>query len=122
MGVAVAGHSSDLLAKAGVKLPIHSYWLQAFVTEPLKPCLDIVVMHIGTGVYVSQSDKGELVFGAGLDRIPSYGQRGNPPMQETVSQGLLDIFPAFRQLKLLRQWGGIVDVVPDSPRSSARRR
>jgi sarcosine oxidase, subunit beta len=114
VGVAVAGHSSDLLAKAGVTLPIHSYCLQAFVTEPLKPCLDVVVMHIGTGVYVSQSDKGELVFGAGLDRIPSYGQRGNPPMQETVIAGLLDIFPAFRQLKLLRQWGGIVDVVPDS--------
>ena len=83
VGVAVAGHSSQLMAKAGVKLPIHSYTLQAMVSEPVKPCLDIVVLHLGTGVYASQSDKGEIVFGGGLDRIPSYGQRGSPPMQET---------------------------------------
>ena len=76
VGVAVAGHSSQLMAKAGVKLPIHSYTLQAMVSEPVKPCLDIVVLHLGTGVYASQSDKGEIVFGGGLDRIPSYGQRG----------------------------------------------
>ena len=102
------------MAKAGVKLPIHSYTLQAMVSEPVKPCLDIVLLHLGTGVYASQSDKGELVFGGGLDRIPSYGQRGAPPMQEIVISGLLDMFPAFGQLKLMRQWGGIVDVVPDS--------
>ena len=114
VGVAVAGHSSQLLAKAGVKLPIHSYTLQAMVSEPVKPCLDIVVLHLGTGVYLSQSDKGEIVFGGGLDRIPSYGQRGSPPMQEIVVSGLLDMFPAFGQLKLMRQWGGIVDVVPNS--------
>ena len=113
VGVAVAGHSSQLLAKAGVKLPIHSYTLQAMVSEPVKPCLDIVVLHLGTGVYLSQSDKGEIVFGGGLDRIPSYGQRGSPPMQEIVVSGLLDMFPAFGQLKLMRQWGGIVDVVPE---------
>ena len=111
VGVAVAGHSSQLMAKAGVKLPIHSYTLQAMVSEPVKPCLDIVLLHLGTGVYASQSDKGELVFGGGLDRIPSYGQRGVPPMQEIVISGLLDMFPAFGQLKLMRQWGGIVDVV-----------
>ena len=114
VGVAVAGHSSQLMAKAGVKLPIHSYTLQAMVSEPVKPCLDIVVLHLGTGVYASQSDKGEIVFGGGLDRIPSYGQRGSPPMQELVLAGLLEMFPAFGQLKLMRQWGGIVDVVPDS--------
>ena len=114
VGVAVAGHSSQLMAKAGVRLPIHSYTLQAMVSEPVKPCLDIVLLHLGTGVYASQSDKGELVFGGGLDRIPSYGQRGAPPMQEIVISGLLDMFPAFGQLKLMRQWGGIVDVVPDS--------
>jgi sarcosine oxidase subunit beta len=114
VGVAVAGHSSQLMAKAGVKLPIHSYTLQAMVSEPVKPCLDIVLLHLGTGVYASQSDKGELVFGGGLDRIPSYCQRGSPPMQEIVISGLLDAFPAFGQLKLMRQWGGIVDVVPDS--------
>ena len=112
VGVAVAGHSSQLMAKAGVRLPIHSYTLQAMVSEPVKPCLDIVLLHLGTGVYASQSDKGELVFGGGLDRIPSYGQRGAPPMQEIVISGLLDMFPAFGQLKLMRQWGGIVDVVP----------
>ena len=114
VGVAVAGHSSQLMAKVGVKLPIHSYTLQAMVSEPVKPCLDIVLLHLGTGVYASQSDKGEIVFGGGLDRIPSYGQRGSPPMQEIVISGLLDMFPAFGQLKLMRQWGGIVDVVPDS--------
>ena len=114
VGVAVAGHSSHLMAKAGVKLPIHSYALQAMVSEPVKPCLDIVVLHLGTGVYASQSDKGEIVFGGGLDRIPSYRQRGNPPMQEIVVSGLLEMFPAFGQLKLMRQWAGVVDVVPDS--------
>jgi sarcosine oxidase subunit beta len=114
VGVAVAGHSSQLMAKADVKLPIHSYALQAMVSEPVKPCLDIVLLHLGTGVYASQSDKGELVFGGGLDRIPSYGQRGNPPVQQIVVSGLIDMFPAFGQLKLMRQWGGIVDVVPDS--------
>ena len=114
VGVAVAGHSSQLMAKAGVKLPIHSYTLQAMVSEPVKPCLDIVVLHLGTGVYASQSDKGEIVFGGGLDRIPSYSQRGSPPMQELVIAGLLEMIPAFGQLKLMRQWGGIVDVVPDS--------
>ena len=113
VGVAVAGHSSQLMAKAGVRLPIHSYTLQAMVSEPVKPCLDIVLLHLGTGVYASQSDKGELVFGGGLDRIPSYGQRGAAPMQEIVISGLLDMFPAFGQLKLMRQWGGIVDVVPE---------
>ncbi len=102
------------MAKAGVKLPIHSYSLQAMVSEPVKPCLDIVLLHLGTGTYVSQSDKGELVFGGGLDRVPSYGQRGNPPVQEIVVSGLTEMFPAFGQLKLMRQWAGIVDVVPDS--------
>ena len=114
IGVAVAGHSSQLMAKAGVKLPIHSYALQAMVSEPLKPCLDIVLLHLGSGVYASQSDKGEIVFGGGLDRVPSYGQRGNPPVQEQVVSGLIEMFPAYGQLKLMRQWGGIVDVVPDS--------
>ena len=99
VGVAVAGHSSQLMAKAGVKLPIHSYTLQAMVSEPVKPCLDIVVLNLGTGVYASQSDKGEIVFGGGLDRIPSYTQRGAPPMQEIVISGLLDMFPAFRPIE-----------------------
>jgi sarcosine oxidase subunit beta len=114
IGLTVAGHSSVMAAKAGFMLPIHSYALQAFVSEPVKPVLDTVASSLGTGVYVSQSDKGELVFGGGLDRIPSYAQRGNPPLQEEVISGLLEMFPSFGQLKLLRQWAGIVDVVPDS--------
>ena len=114
VGMAVAGHSSVLAAKAGFQLPINSYALQACVSEPVKPILDTVLLAMGTGTYVSQSDKGEMVIGGGLDRIPSYAQRGNLPVLETVIAGLLEMFPAFGQLKLMRQWAGIVDVVPDS--------
>ena len=113
-GMAVAGHSSVLAAMAGFRLPIISYALQACVSEPVKPALDCVLLSPGTGTYVSQSDKGEMVIGGGLDRVPSYGQRGNLPMLETVLSGLLEMFPSFRQLRLMRQWAGIVDVVPDS--------
>lgn len=113
-GMAVAGHSSVLAAKAGFRLPINSYALQACVSEPVKPILDTVVISPDTGVYVSQSDKGELVIGGALDRVPSYGQRGNLPVLERVIAGMLDMFPMFGQLKLMRQWAGIVDVVPDS--------
>jgi sarcosine oxidase subunit beta len=113
-GMAVAGHSSVLAAKAGFRLPVNSYALQACVSEPVKPILDTVVISPDTGVYVSQSDKGEMVIGGALDRIPSYGQRGNLPVLEGVIAGMLDMFPLFGQLKLMRQWAGIVDVVPDS--------
>jgi len=81
-GMAVAGHSSVLAAKAGFRLPVNSYALQACVSEPVKPILDTVVISPDTGVYVSQSDKGEMVIGGALDRIPSYGQRGNLPVLE----------------------------------------
>jgi sarcosine oxidase, subunit beta len=114
IGMAVAGHSSVLAAKAGFRLPVNSYALQACVSEPVKPILDTVVLSPGTGVYVSQSDKGEIVIGGALDRVPSYGQRGNLPVLEGVIAGLLEMFPSFAQLKLMRQWAGIVDVVPDS--------
>lgn len=114
IGMAVAGHSSVLAAKAGFRLPVISYALQACVSEPVKPALDTVVLSPSTGTYVSQSDKGEMVIGGGLDRVPSYGQRGNLPVIETVISGLLEMFPTFRQLRLMRQWAGIVDVVPDS--------
>lgn len=114
VGVAAAGATPALVGMAGAKLPIHNYALQAFVSEPVKPCLDTVLLYLGTGTYVSQSDKGELVFGGGLDRVPTHGQKGNLPVQEEVTSGLLEMFPAFGQLKLLRQWGGVVDVVPDS--------
>ena len=112
--MAAAGHSSHIAAMAGFKLPIQSYSLQAMVSEPVKPILDTVVLFLGTGTYMFQSDKGELVIGGGLDRVPSYAQRGNPPMQRTVLSGMLEMFPAFGQLKMLRQWAGNVDVVPDS--------
>ena len=114
VGMAVAGHSSQLAALAGFRLPINSYTLQACVSEPVKPMLDPVVLSLGTGVYVSQSAKGELVLGGALDRVPSYAQRGNLPVFENVIAGLLEMFPSFGQLRLMRQWAGVVDVVPDS--------
>lgn len=114
LGIAAAGATPGLMAHVGVRLPIHDYALQAFVSEPVKPILDTVLLYLGTGTYVSQSDKGELVFGGGLDRVPTHGQRGNLPVQEAVVAGLLEMFPAFGQLNLLRQWAGVVDVVPDS--------
>ncbi|WP_299851002.1 sarcosine oxidase subunit beta family protein [uncultured Roseovarius sp.] len=114
VGVAAAGHSSDLLQKVDITLPLNSYTLQAFVSEPLKPVIDTVVYCPLTGAYVSQSDKGGLVIGGGLDRVPSYGQRGNLPMQEAVMSGLIEMVPLLSKVKLLRQWGGTVDVSPDS--------
>ena len=114
VGAAVAGHSSVLAELAGYELPIHSYALQAFVSEPIKPVLDTVVLAPAYGTYVSQSDKGGLVIGGGLDRVPSYGQRGNMPVQEVVLGSLVEMMPALAKVKLLRHWGGIVDVTPDS--------
>lgn len=113
-GMAVAGHSSHMAAMAGFRLPITSYALQACVSEPVKPALDIVILSPATGTYLSQSDKGEMVIGGALDRIPSYGQRGNLPVLENVISGMLEMFPSFAQLRLMRQWAGIVDVTPDS--------
>jgi heterotetrameric sarcosine oxidase beta subunit len=114
VGAAVAGHSSVLAKMGGFSLPIQSYALQAFVTEPLKPVIDTVAFSASYGAYFSQSDKGGLVIGGGLDRVPSYGQRGNMPMQEAVLGGLTDMAPALAKVKLLRHWAGIVDVTPDS--------
>ncbi len=114
VGMAVAGHSTVLAAKAGVRLPISSYALQAFVSEPVKPCLDTVILSPATGTYLSQSDKGELVIGAGLDLYLSYAQRGNLPWMERAAAGVVELFPAFSRMRFLRQWAGIVDVVHDS--------
>jgi sarcosine oxidase subunit beta len=97
-----------------VRLPVSSYALQAFVSEPVKPCLDTVVLSPSIGTYVSQSDKGELVMGAGLDLYLSYAQRGSLPWMERAAAGLIDLFPQFSRLRFLRQWAGIVDVVHDS--------
>lgn len=114
VGLAVAGHTSVLAAKAGLRLPVSSYALQAFVSEPVKPCLDTVVLSPATGTYLSQSDKGELVIGAGLDVYLSYAQRGNLPWMERAAAGVVELFPQFSRLRFLRQWAGIVDVVHDS--------
>ena len=114
VGLAVAGHTSQMAAKAGFRLPIISYTLQACVTEPVKPALGCTVLAPATGTYVNQSAKGEFVIGGGIDRVPSYQQRGNMPQLETVISGLLEMFPSLGQLKLMRQWGGVCDVTPDS--------
>jgi sarcosine oxidase subunit beta len=113
-GMAVAGHSSVLAGMAGFALPLQSYTLQAMVSEPVKPCLDVVVASSSHGAYVSQSDKGELVMGGNLDRCPSYAQRGNFPVTQSVVASLVEMFPSFATLKLMRQWGGIVDTSPDN--------
>ncbi|WP_347833373.1 sarcosine oxidase subunit beta family protein [uncultured Planktomarina sp.] len=114
VGAAVAGHSSVMAGLAGYALPITSYTLQAFVSEPLKPVIDTVAFSPACGAYFSQSDKGGLVIGGGLDRVPSYAQRGNLPMQEAVLSGLVEFAPILSKVKLLRHWGGTVDVTPDS--------
>ncbi len=113
-GMAVAGHSSVLAGMAGFALPLQSYTLQAMVSEPVKPCLEVVVASSSHGAYVSQSDKGELVMGGNLDRCPSYAQRGNFPVTQSVVSSLVEMFPSFATLKLMRQWGGIVDTSPDN--------
>jgi sarcosine oxidase subunit beta len=114
IGIAAAGHSSVLAKLAGFRLPVTSYALQAMVTEPLKPRLDKVVISPGTGAYVSQSDKGEIVIGGSLDLFPSYAQRGSFAVLQSVVAATLALFPSFSRLRLLRQWAGIVDVVHDS--------
>jgi sarcosine oxidase subunit beta len=114
IGIAAAGHSSVLAKLAGFELPVTSYALQAMVSEPIKPMLDTAVLSPGTGAYVSQSDKGEMVIGAGLDLWPSYAQRGSFAITQTILAATLAIFPTFSRLQLLRQWAGIVDVVHDS--------
>jgi len=114
VGIAAAGHSSVLAALAGFRLPVTSYALQAMVTEPVKPRLDTVVISPGTGAYVSQSDKGEMVIGGGLDLFASYAQRGSFAVLQGVVAATLAMFPSFSRLRLLRQWAGIVDVVHDS--------
>src|SRR5882724_9536122 len=114
IGCVAAGHSSVLAALAGFRLPIESHPLQALVSEPIKPVLDSVVMSSAVHVYVSQSDKGELVMGAGIDSYNSYAQTGSPPVVEHLLNALTELFPIFSRLRVLRQWGGIVDVCPDA--------
>ena len=114
VGVVAAGHSSVLAAMAGFRLPIESHTLQAMVSEPIKPVLHSVVMSNAVHVYVSQSDKGELVIGAGMDGYNSYSQCGSFQIVEGQMGALVELFPIFSRLRMLRQWGGIVDVCPDA--------
>jgi heterotetrameric sarcosine oxidase beta subunit len=113
VGVAVAGSSSKVMAYAGMRLPIESHVLQAFVSEGLKPLID-GVMTFGAGhFYVSQSDKGGLVFGGDIDGYNSYAQRGNLPVIEDVIEGGMALMPAIGRARLLRTWGGIMDMSMD---------
>ena len=99
---------------AGIRLPVESRPLQALVSEPIKPIHHSVVMSNAVHVYVSQSDKGELVIGAGSDGYNSYAQRGSFPIIEDQMGALVELFPIFSRLKMLRHWAGIVDICPDA--------
>ncbi len=113
VGIAVAGHTSELARMAGIELPVESHVLQAFVSEGLKPLIDTVCTFGAGHFYISQSDKGGLVFGGDLDGYNSYAQRGNLPMMEHVMAGAMAIMPSLGRLRLLRQWGGIMDMTMD---------
>ncbi len=113
VGLAVAGHTGQLAALAGLKLPIESHLLQAFVSEPLKPLIDTVVTFGAGHFYISQSDKGGLVFGGDLDGYNSYAQRGNLPIAEEVMAAGLACFPMLARLRLLRNWAGVMDMTMD---------
>jgi sarcosine oxidase, subunit beta len=113
IGVAAAGNTSVVMKLAGVDLPLESYPLQALVSEPIKPCFPCVVMSNTIHAYISQSDKGELVIGAGTDAYTSYTQRGGLHITSHALEAICELFPMFRRLKMLRSWGGIVDVTPD---------
>ncbi len=114
IGICVAGHSSELAAMAGLCLPIESHPLQAMVSEPLKPLLDCVVMSNQVHVYVSQSDRGELVMGAGIDHHIGYSQRGGLAVLSETIAAALELFPVFSRVRLLRHWAGTVDICPDA--------
>jgi len=113
VGIVVAGRSGQLAAMAGMRLPIESHILQAFVTEGLKPCIDHVVSFGMGHFYISQSDKGGLVFGGDLDFYASYAQRGNLPMKEHVMEAGMTLMPMIGKARVLRSWGGIMDMTPD---------
>jgi len=113
LAIVVAGHSSHLAEMAGFRLPIESLALQALVSEPIKPCMDVVVMANTVHGYMSQSDKGEMVIGGGTDGYNNYTQRGSWHHVEETVRALVETFPILSRLKMLRQWGGIVDMTGD---------
>lgn len=112
--MAVAGHASVLARLVDLKLPVTTMALQAMVTEPVKPVLDVVVVSGSIHAYVSQSDRGEIVIGGGADVYNSYAQRGGLPTLQATIASVLELFPSFSRLRLMRQWAGMVDVTPDT--------
>ena len=113
LGIVAAGHSGALAEMAGFRLPIESVALQALVSEPIKPCMDVVVMANTVHGYMSQSDKGEMVIGGGADGFNNYTQRGSFHHLEETVRALVETFPIISRLKMLRHWGGIVDMTGD---------
>ncbi|MEM8597584.1 MAG: sarcosine oxidase subunit beta family protein [Pseudomonadota bacterium] len=115
IGLAVAGNTSVVAEKAGLgRLPIETHKLQAYVSEPIKPILDQVLgFSAGAHFYISQSDKGGMVFGGPIDLIPSYAQRGNLPVYRNVMEACVNLMPALGRVRLLRQWAGVMDMTPD---------
>jgi len=113
IGVVAAGNTSVVMGMAGVRMPLESYPLQALVSEPVKPVFPCVVMSNTIHAYISQSDKGELVIGAGTDAYISYSQRGALHVSTHTLEAICELFPDFRRMRMLRNWGGIVDVTPD---------
>lgn len=113
LAMVVSGHCGHLADMAGFRLPVDSVSLQALVSEPIKPCMDVVVMANTVHGYMSQSDKGEMVIGGGTDGFNSYTQRGSFHHIEETVRALVETFPMVSRLKMLRQWGGIVDITGD---------
>ena len=113
VGVVAAGHTSVVMGMAGVRMPLESYPLQALVSEPLKPAFPCVVMSNTIHAYISQSDKGDLVIGAGTDQYVSYSQTGGLHIDMHTLEAICELFPMFRRVRMMRSWGGIVDVTPD---------
>ena len=113
LAMIVAGHSGQLAEMAGFRLPIEAVALQALVSEPIKPCMDVVVMANTVHGYMSQSDKGEMVIGGGTDGFNNFTQRGSFHHIEETLRALVETFPMISRLKMLRQWGGIVDMTGD---------
>ena len=114
LGVAVAGNTTVLGDMAGLRLPIETHPLQALVSEPIKPVIDSVVMSNAVHAYVSQTDKGELIIGAGIDQYSGYGLRGSYSVVESTIEAVVEMFPIFSRLRLLRHWAGAVDICPDA--------
>ncbi|MGI9425111.1 MAG: sarcosine oxidase subunit beta family protein [Hyphomicrobiaceae bacterium] len=113
VGVVAAGHTSVVMERAGLRMPLESFPLQALVSEPIKPVFPCVVMSNTIHAYISQSDKGELVIGAGTDQYVSYSQQGGLHVANHTLDAICELFPQFRRMRMLRNWGGIVDCTYD---------